>query len=83
MTQKDGQERMAWLIDYRGWSFRKAPPLRQSLEVLNILQNHYPERLGVALSYDPPHIFQTFWKVSGRDEGKEWEGGQVGGDGVG
>ncbi|CAI5470785.1 unnamed protein product [Closterium sp. Yama58-4] len=55
--------RMVWFIDFRGWTLRKAPPLKTSREVLNILQNHYPERLGQAVVYDPPPVFETFWKM--------------------
>jgi hypothetical protein len=29
------------------------------------LQNHYPERLGKAVSYIPPIIFDIMWRVSG------------------
>ncbi|CAI5523604.1 unnamed protein product [Closterium sp. Naga37s-1] len=55
--------RMVWFIDFRGWTLRKAPPLKTSREVLSILQNHYPERLGQAVVYDPPPVFETFWKM--------------------
>ncbi|CAI5476606.1 unnamed protein product [Closterium sp. Yama58-4] len=57
------QEQMVWLIDFRGWSMRKAPPLKTSREVLSILQSHYPERLGAAVIYSPPAVFEAFWKV--------------------
>ncbi|CAI5508081.1 unnamed protein product [Closterium sp. Naga37s-1] len=57
------QKQMVWLIDFRGWSMRKAPPLKTSREVLSILQSHYPERLGAAVIYNPPAVFEAFWKV--------------------
>eukprot|EP00850_Spirogloea_muscicola_P002566 SM000010S04204 [mRNA] locus=s10:258012:260107:+ [translate_table: standard] len=57
------QEQMVWLIDFRGWTFRSSPPMRSSRETLNILQNHYPERLGLAILYNPPRIFETFWSL--------------------
>lgn len=63
LTSKPGAEKMVWLIDFRGWTMAKNPPLRTSMETLNILQNHYPERLGAAICYDPPHFFHAFWKV--------------------
>lgn len=58
-----GTEKIVWLIDFRGWTLAKNPPLRTSMETLNILQNQYPERLGAAICYDPPHMFQTFWRI--------------------
>ncbi|CAI5471089.1 unnamed protein product, partial [Closterium sp. Yama58-4] len=60
--------RMVWFIDFRGWTLRKAPPLKTSREVLSILQNHYPERLGQAVVYDPPPSL----KPSGRWCGPLW-----------
>ncbi|XP_031495621.1 uncharacterized protein LOC116261134 [Nymphaea colorata] len=59
----EGQEQMVWLIDYTGWSLMNSPPIKTARETANILQNHYPERLAVAFLYNPPRIFETFWKV--------------------
>lgn len=42
---------------------RTSPPLKTSRETLNILQNHYPERLGMAVLYNPPIAFEMFFKV--------------------
>ncbi|KAG6486470.1 CRAL-TRIO domain-containing protein C23B6.04c-like [Zingiber officinale] len=57
------QEDMMWLIDFTGWSLSNAVPIKQAREIANILQNHYPERLGFAFLYNPPRIFEAFWKV--------------------
>ncbi|GAB2279530.1 hypothetical protein Dimus_014170 [Dionaea muscipula] len=57
------QEQMSWLIDFRGWTLSTSASVRTSHEVINILQNHYPERLGVAFLYNPPRIFEMFWKA--------------------
>ncbi len=59
------QEQMVWIVDFRGYTMMNAPPFRTSLETLNILQNHYPERLAVALPFNAPQLFETFWKVGG------------------
>ena len=44
-----GQESLALLIDFRNSSSGTQPSMATSKQVLNILQNHYPERLGRAL----------------------------------
>jgi len=44
-----GQETLALLVDFSSSSKGQSPNLGQGREVLNILQNHYPERLGRAL----------------------------------
>lgn len=57
------QEQMSWLIDFTGWSLTNNVPIKSARETVNILQNHYPERLAIAFLYNPPRIFQAFWKV--------------------
>ncbi|KAJ0536118.1 putative CRAL-TRIO lipid binding domain, CRAL/TRIO domain, CRAL/TRIO domain superfamily [Helianthus annuus] len=59
----EGQEEMVWLIDFTGWSFSTSVPVKTSRETINILQNHYPQRLAVAFLYSPPHIFEALWKM--------------------
>eukprot|EP01018_Ginkgo_biloba_P002037 Gb_06593 [translate_table: standard] len=58
-----GQEQMVWLIDFNGWSLSNSVPIKTARETANILQNQYPERLAVAFLYNPPRIFETFWKI--------------------
>ncbi|KAK7283352.1 hypothetical protein RIF29_12805 [Crotalaria pallida] len=58
-----GQEQMSWLIDFTGWSLRNSVPVKSAKETANILQNHYPERLAIAFLYNPPRIFEAFWKI--------------------
>ncbi|XP_073144081.1 uncharacterized protein [Henckelia pumila] len=59
----EGQEQMAWLIDFTGWSLSTNVPIKSARDTVNILQNHYPERLAIAFLYNPPRIFEAFWKV--------------------
>lgn len=54
---------MVWVIDFSGFSLSNAPPINIALETLNILSNHYPERLGTAIMTDTPWIFGVFWKA--------------------
>ncbi|KAG4944671.1 hypothetical protein AAZX31_17G236800 [Glycine max] len=58
-----GQEQMSWLIDFTGWSITNNVPLKLARETINILQNHYPERLAIAFLYNPPRVFEAFWKI--------------------
>ncbi|KAK9947086.1 hypothetical protein M0R45_012522 [Rubus argutus] len=59
----EGQEQMAWLIDFTGWTLNTSVPVKSARDTINILQNHYPERLAVAFLYNPPRIFEAFWKI--------------------
>lgn len=60
---KHDAEKLVILINFTGWSLSTAPPMRTSRETLSILQDHYPERLAVAVCYNPPWIFAVFWKA--------------------
>ena len=57
------REKLVLLIDFTGWTLATAPPMRTSRETLCILQDHFPERLAVAVLYNPPWIFAVFWKA--------------------
>ncbi|XP_077233327.1 uncharacterized protein LOC143875607 isoform X2 [Tasmannia lanceolata] len=63
LNLQEGQEQMVWLIDFSGWSLTNSVPIKTTRETVNILQNHYPERLAAAFLYNPPRIFEAFWKV--------------------
>jgi polyribonucleotide 5'-hydroxyl-kinase len=60
-TSPDGK--MTWLIDFVGNTRKNSPPISVSMRTLYILQHHYPERLGRAVSFQPPMIFQITWKA--------------------
>lgn len=63
LNTPEGQDQMVWLIDFTGWSLSKAVPVKTAKETISILQNHYPERLYAAFLYNPPRIFEAFWKI--------------------
>jgi polyribonucleotide 5'-hydroxyl-kinase len=60
-SSPDGK--MAWLLDYVGYNRQNQPPWKVSLSTLSIVQNHYPERLGKAVNFKPPLLFEIFWKA--------------------
>lgn len=61
--QKCGKEKINIVIDYKGFKLRNAPPMSTTKHTLDILQNHYPERLHRAFICNPPLVFRTFWAV--------------------
>jgi len=63
MNLPQNQEEMVWLIDFKGCSLANFS-LKATRETAHVLQEHYPERLGVAILYNPPKFFEPFWKVA-------------------
>ncbi|XP_049369175.1 uncharacterized protein LOC125834037 [Solanum verrucosum] len=57
---KSGQEQMVWLIDFEGWNMSSIS-VKVTRETARILQDCYPERLGLAILYNPPKVFESFW----------------------
>ncbi|MCJ1309720.1 hypothetical protein MMC25_003380 [Agyrium rufum] len=58
-----GQETTAWLINFKETSSGESPTFAQGRNVLYVLQNHYPERLGRALLLNVPWFFWPFYKL--------------------
>ena len=52
---------LAFLINFgdRG----KNPPLSTAITILHILQDHYPERLGLSLIINVPFLVNAFFKI--------------------
>jgi len=52
------------LVDYKGaGSVSGLVNMKVSMEVLNILQNQYPERLALCCMFNAPWAFTFFWKM--------------------
>ncbi|KAM7514597.1 hypothetical protein LguiA_004180 [Lonicera macranthoides] len=62
MNLPQDQEQMVWLIDFNGFKMSNIS-VKVTRETAHILQEHYPERLGVAILYNPPKFFEPFYKV--------------------
>ncbi|RYR49254.1 hypothetical protein Ahy_A07g035625 isoform D [Arachis hypogaea] len=56
------QEQMVWLIDFQGFNLSHIS-VRVTRETAHILQDQYPERLGLAILYNPPKFFEPFFTV--------------------
>ncbi|KAK9748963.1 hypothetical protein RND81_02G093300 [Saponaria officinalis] len=62
LNMPPNQEQMIWLVDF--WNFGLANvSIKSAKETAHVLQNHYPERLGIAIMYNPPRIFEQFYRV--------------------
>ncbi|XP_065854459.1 uncharacterized protein [Euphorbia lathyris] len=62
MTMNPGEEQMVWLIDFQRWTMGSIS-IKAARETANVLQNRYPERLGLAILYNPPKVFESFWTM--------------------
>ncbi|KAF8024895.1 hypothetical protein BT93_F1903 [Corymbia citriodora subsp. variegata] len=56
------QEQMVWLIDFQGFNLSHIS-VKVTKETAHVLQDQYPERLGVAILYNPPKFFEPFFSV--------------------
>ncbi len=54
---------MTVILDLNNYSSANAPPMRTSRATLDILQNHYPERLSRFIILNAPWLFFAFFKV--------------------
>lgn len=57
------QEQMVWLIDFQGFNMSHIS-IKVTRETAHVLQEHYPERLGLAILYNAPKFFEPFFTVT-------------------
>lgn len=62
-NMKDGQEQWVWVLDLAAYSPSNAPHMSVTLGVIQMLANHYPERLHKAYICNAPSIFSLAYKV--------------------
>eukprot|EP01104_Vermistella_antarctica_P015358 TRINITY_DN5023_c0_g1_i1.p1 TRINITY_DN5023_c0_g1~~TRINITY_DN5023_c0_g1_i1.p1 ORF type:complete len:350 (+),score=96.54 TRINITY_DN5023_c0_g1_i1:33-1052(+) len=63
-SMPENVEKMVWVVDWRDYNmFSGIGLMKCNMEILNILQNHYPERLGLAYLMFAPWTFSAFWKI--------------------
>ncbi|KAI9106822.1 hypothetical protein K1719_022350 [Acacia pycnantha] len=56
------QEQMVWLIDFEGFNLTNIS-VKLTRETAHVLQDHYPERLGLAILFNPPKFFEPFFMM--------------------
>ncbi|BEJ11431.1 hypothetical protein CspHIS471_0108530 [Cutaneotrichosporon sp. HIS471] len=59
----DGQERLCIIVDFKDAGKQPRQPMSVSMYVLNVLQNHYVERLGRGLVLNIPWFINGFFKA--------------------
>lgn len=62
--QSENVESWVWICDFEGFGMRDAVDPRFSIWLIQMLQNHYPERLGACVVIDAPKIFNVLWKAA-------------------
>jgi len=62
-AKTNDKEKLCLIIDYKGNQMTSLAQLKVSMDVLSILQDHYPESLGVALMLNAAWTFSMFWNV--------------------
>jgi hypothetical protein len=64
MDEEQGIEKLVWVVDFKGYSQISGLAMtNMSVEVLHVLQDHYPERLGGAFLFHTPWVWGMFWRM--------------------
>lgn len=53
------QEQVVWMVDFKGFKLSDIS-FKVTREIAHLLQEYYPKRLGLAILYNAPMIFQSF-----------------------
>ncbi|KAL0383360.1 UNVERIFIED_CONTAM: hypothetical protein Scaly_0623300 [Sesamum calycinum] len=53
-------DQMVWLIDFEMWN-TPCISMKATRETARLLQDLYPERIGIAILYNSPKVFESFW----------------------
>ncbi|RDY08389.1 Random slug protein 5, partial [Mucuna pruriens] len=56
------QEQLVWLVDFQGFKLSDVS-FKVARDTAHILQEYYPKRLGLAILYNAPMIFQPFFSM--------------------
>ncbi|KAJ1953512.1 hypothetical protein EC988_002951 [Linderina pennispora] len=58
-----GVEKVSLAIDASHWGFSNSVSIGTAKKFLDVLANHYPERLGRAVIFRPPKFFTAFYSL--------------------
>ncbi|KAJ2723351.1 hypothetical protein GGI07_002704 [Coemansia sp. Benny D115] len=58
-----GVEKVTLAIDATHWGFSNSVSVGTAKKFLDVLSNHYPERLGKAVVFSPPRFFVGFYNL--------------------
>ncbi|KXS13266.1 CRAL/TRIO domain-containing protein, partial [Gonapodya prolifera JEL478] len=58
-----GVGQMVIIMDMKEYTWANRPPASVTMDTLNFLSNHYPERLGKCFIVDAPWVFSTLWNL--------------------
>ena len=58
-----GETMWSWVMDFKGFSFRDVSLAPLGKTFLQILADHYPERLARFFVVDAPSVFSQMWKL--------------------
>jgi len=64
-TRHTAQEKLTWIVDFGGSIIPGGleENIKLSRDVINVMQNHYPERLAMGFILNPPLPFYALWKI--------------------
>ncbi|KAJ2550306.1 hypothetical protein EV175_004122 [Coemansia sp. RSA 1933] len=62
-NMRPGVEKVTLAIDATHWGFSNSVSIGTAKKFLEILANHYPERLGRAVIFMPPRFFVAFYSL--------------------
>jgi len=64
-TKHTALEKMTWIVDFQGCRIQGGieENVRMSKDTINVMQNMYPERLGMGFILHPPMAFWVLWKL--------------------
>ena len=51
------------IIDFSDTAFKDSPPIKVSLAIMTILQDHFPERLHSCVIWNHPSYFKLIWNA--------------------
>ncbi|KAJ3129150.1 hypothetical protein HK098_002391 [Nowakowskiella sp. JEL0407] len=59
----DNVEKICLIMDFSEYTRANSPPISISMQTLDILTSHYPERLGISFMINAPFAFSALWMI--------------------